>query len=278
MTSKVETINLTKSPAEKIVCSPANDEITISPTDGKTATSRGPSPTPASPYTKLETFEFEVPPEAPVFHPTEEEFKDPLAYINKIRAIAENTGICKIKPPSNWQPPFAVDVDKLRFTPRIQRLNELEAKTRVKLNFLDQIAKFWELQGSALRIPMIEKRALDLYTLHRLVQKEGGSDHVTKERKWSKIAALMSYPSGKGIGTILKSHFDRLLYPYDVFREGKSLKIKVEPDATEIVKLEKDTDYKPHGIVGRMTVKPPSDKHFRRSKRYELDLEKEQKK
>jgi hypothetical protein len=26
----------------------------------------------------------------------------------------------------DWQPPFAVDVDKFKFTPRIQRLNELE--------------------------------------------------------------------------------------------------------------------------------------------------------
>lgn len=26
----------------------------------------------------------------------------------------------------NWQPPFAVDIDSFRFTPRIQRLNELE--------------------------------------------------------------------------------------------------------------------------------------------------------
>lgn len=46
-----------------------------------------------------ETFEFEPPPEAPVFHPTEEEFNDPLEYINKIRKHAEGSGICKIKPP-----------------------------------------------------------------------------------------------------------------------------------------------------------------------------------
>lgn len=26
----------------------------------------------------------------------------------------------------DWQPPFACDVDRLHFTPRIQRLNELE--------------------------------------------------------------------------------------------------------------------------------------------------------
>lgn len=43
--------------------------------------------------------EFIPPPEAPVFEPTWEEFKDPLAYLGKIRPIAEKSGICKIRPP-----------------------------------------------------------------------------------------------------------------------------------------------------------------------------------
>lgn len=46
-----------------------------------------------------EDFEFRVPPEAPVFEPSSEEFLDPLGYIAKIRPIAEKSGICKIKPP-----------------------------------------------------------------------------------------------------------------------------------------------------------------------------------
>lgn len=44
-------------------------------------------------------FEFIIPPDAPVFEPSIEEFHDPLGYIAKIRPIAEKSGICKIKPP-----------------------------------------------------------------------------------------------------------------------------------------------------------------------------------
>ena len=43
--------------------------------------------------------EFVRPPEAPVFEPTEEEFKDPFTYLEKIRPVAEACGICKIRPP-----------------------------------------------------------------------------------------------------------------------------------------------------------------------------------
>jgi len=43
-----------------------------------------------------------------------------------------------------------------------------QAQTRVKLNFLDQIAKFWELQGSTLKIPNVERRILDLYSLNKV--------------------------------------------------------------------------------------------------------------
>ena len=49
--------------------------------------------------------EFIPPPEAPVFQPTMEEFRDPVAYISKIRPVVVNTGICKIRPPSVSQIP-----------------------------------------------------------------------------------------------------------------------------------------------------------------------------
>uniref|UniRef100_A0A8C0BD80 [histone H3]-trimethyl-L-lysine(4) demethylase n=1 Tax=Buteo japonicus TaxID=224669 RepID=A0A8C0BD80_9AVES len=120
----------------------------------------------------------------------------------------------------DWQPPFACDVDKLHFTPRIQRLNELEAQTRVKLNFLDQIAKFWELQGCTLKIPHVERKILDLFQLNRLVAEEGGFDVVCKERKWTKIATRMGFAPGKAVGSHIRAHYERILYPYNLFQSG----------------------------------------------------------
>lgn len=158
----------------------------------------------------------------------------------------------------------------------------------MKLNFLDQIAKFWELQGSSLKIPMVERKALDLYSLHRMVQDEGGLEITTKERKWSSIAARLGYPQGKSCGTILKGHYERILFPYDVFTlSGDHVKVglnlylllslllhrfltnsfkiqqqKLEPDCD-------DHDYKPHGILSRQKVCPPKEKAARRSQRME---------
>lgn len=37
--------------------------------------------------------------------------------------------------------------------------------------------------------------------------------------------------------------------------------------------IKEDKDYKPHGIVGRMAIKPPMEKHARRSKRFENEAE-----
>lgn len=47
-------------------------------------------------------------------------------------------------------------------------LSPCQALTRVKLNFLDQIAKFWELQGSKIRFPHVERKVLDLYQLSKV--------------------------------------------------------------------------------------------------------------
>ncbi|XP_049729453.1 lysine-specific demethylase 5C-like isoform X3 [Elephas maximus indicus] len=215
--------------------------------------------------------DFLPPPECPVFEPSWAEFRDPLGYIAKIRPIAEKSGICKIRPPADWQPPFAVEVDNFRFTPRIQRLNELEAQTRVKLNYLDQIAKFWEIQGSSLKIPNVERRILDLYSLNKIVKEEGGYEAICKDRRWARVAQRLNFPPGKNIGSLLRSHYERIIYPYEMFQSGANLvQCSTHPFDSE----ERDKEYTPHGIPLRQSVQPSKISNCsRRAKRLQPDPE-----
>ncbi|XP_056665034.1 lysine-specific demethylase 5C isoform X1 [Monodelphis domestica] len=215
--------------------------------------------------------DFVPPPECPVFEPSWAEFRDPLGYIAKIRPIAEKSGICKIRPPPDWQPPFAVEVDNFRFTPRIQRLNELEAQTRVKLNYLDQIAKFWEIQGSSLKIPNVERRILDLYSLSKIVIEEGGYEAISKDRRWARVAQRLNYPAGKNIGSLLRSHYERIVYPYEMYQSGANL---VQCNTRPFDSEEKDKEYKPHSIPLRQSVQPSKfNSYGRRAKRLQPDPE-----
>ncbi|PKA65099.1 putative lysine-specific demethylase JMJ14 [Apostasia shenzhenica] len=74
--------------------------------------------------------------EAPVFYPSEEEFKDTLKYISKIRSAAEPYGICRIVPPPSWKPSCPLKEDRFwegsTFTTRIQRVDKLQNRETLK--------------------------------------------------------------------------------------------------------------------------------------------------
>lgn len=68
--------------------------------------------------------------EAPVFYPTEEEFKDTLGYIASIRREAEKYGICRIVPPPSWKPPCPLKEMSFwrhsKFATRLQQVDKLQ--------------------------------------------------------------------------------------------------------------------------------------------------------
>ena len=116
---------------------------------------------------------------APVYYPTSEEFQDPMAYIEKIRPEAELFGLCKIVPPKSWSPYFALDTTRFRFKTRVQRLNSMEAGTRVVINFVDSLMKFHAQRGRPMNhVPIVAGKPINMYLLKKLVDDCGGYQNV----------------------------------------------------------------------------------------------------
>ena len=99
---------------------------------------------------------------APVFYPTLEEFENPIAYINKLReeASADQSGICKIVPPKEWDPPHA----KLNsFTPP----DRSEKTFITKKQFLHRLEEgIYFPEGKRYTIKEYEKMANDFTQAH----------------------------------------------------------------------------------------------------------------
>jgi len=55
--------------------------------------------------------------------------------------------------------------------------------------------------------------------LQQIVQAEGGYEDVTRLRRWSRVAALLNY-TAPATSAILRRHYERILYPYDIFMSG----------------------------------------------------------
>ncbi|KAJ2930565.1 hypothetical protein H1R20_g6526, partial [Candolleomyces eurysporus] len=158
--------------------------------------------------------------DCPEFFPTAEEFKDPMAYIKSISDKAKDYGICKIIPPENWKMPFVTDTESFRFKTRLQRLNSIEASSRAKLNFLEQLYRFHKQQGNPrVAVPTINNKPLDLWTLRKEVQRMGGYDAVTKGKKWSDLGRVLGYRGIPGLSTQIKNSYTRVILPFEHFCE-----------------------------------------------------------
>uniref|UniRef100_A0A6V7TRY4 [histone H3]-trimethyl-L-lysine(4) demethylase n=1 Tax=Meloidogyne enterolobii TaxID=390850 RepID=A0A6V7TRY4_MELEN len=157
--------------------------------------------------------DFEPPPVAPTFYPTEEDFADPILYVAKIKSSAEKYGLVKIIPPK-FPPPFCIDPEKFEFTPRVQRLNEIDALFRLRIIFINKLVKFWQIHGQHFRIPWAENKYIDLYRLQKLVAENGGLRKVSETRRWSHIAKCLGFKSTAGPS--LKYHYTKWIQPFEL--------------------------------------------------------------
>ncbi|XP_050300951.1 uncharacterized protein LOC126739349 [Anthonomus grandis grandis] len=190
--------------------------------------------------------------EAPVFHPTEQEFQDPLEYIERIRHKAEQFGICKIVPPSSFKPECKVS-DDMRFTAFNQYVHKMLHRWGPNFKEFIAIRKYLATQSISLKTPpLIGGMEIDLPRLYQTVQSLGGLKDVIEKKKWSKVSDHMKIPkSAQDRVTKLDDIYCKYLLPYDTLspaereklfdevetcwakRESRNLQEKLDPKISE---------------------------------------------
>ncbi|OQD72726.1 hypothetical protein PENDEC_c019G06070 [Penicillium decumbens] len=195
-------------------------------------------------------------PDAPTFRPTEEEFKDPVAYIRKIAPEGKKYGICRVIPPDGWQPTFAIDTERFHFKTRRQELNSVEGGNRANMNYIDGLAMFHKQHGTNYsRLPSVDKRPLDLYKLKKAVEIRGGFEQVCKTKKWAEIGRDLGY-SGKimsSLSTSLKNSYQRYLQPYEEYLA------RAKPGVQQQLEVEHGGPFTPSPRPSPATRKPTLD-------------------
>ncbi|KAL3499347.1 hypothetical protein ACH5RR_038440 [Cinchona calisaya] len=130
-------------------------------------------------------------PAGPVYYPTEDEFRDPLEFIDKIRPEAEQYGICKIVPPKSWKPPFGLDIDSFTFPTKTQDIHKLQARCSScdPKTFGLEYNRFLEEHcgRKAKKRVVFEGDDLDLCKLFNAVKRFGGYEKVVKNKKWGEV-------------------------------------------------------------------------------------------
>ncbi|CAG8517584.1 9381_t:CDS:2 [Paraglomus occultum] len=127
--------------------------------------------------------------ESKTYHPSVEEFADPIAYIESIRHDAEKYGVVKVVPPYGWKPNFSLDTERFTFKTRLQRVNQMEGVTRYKLTYVDQLRQYHAQQGRPFaRLPQLDRRPIDLHRLAKAVKIRSGPKEITRKKQWAEVA------------------------------------------------------------------------------------------
>lgn len=179
--------------------------------------------------TRRKTFGYLGLPEAPVFHPTEEEFSDPLTYIEQIREEAEAYGLCRIVPPETWKPSFAIDTKTFSFPTKLQEIHNLQMRPAAcdSETFKLEYSRFLEKEGRKVESrPLFGGKQLDLCKLFSAVKRHGGFQKVKKDKKWGEVLQILdpSYVPLVQSNSLqsLCQMYETHLYGYEVYQSNSS--------------------------------------------------------
>ncbi|XP_072051876.1 LOW QUALITY PROTEIN: uncharacterized protein [Amphiura filiformis] len=170
--------------------------------------------------------------DAPVFHPTQEEWRDPMEYIKSIAEQGELSGMCKIIPPKGWRPECKVD-DDMRFTPQVQYIHRLLKRWGSNVQELACIKRHVAAQNNDVaQSPQIGGCELDLVKFSQIVMQQGGLKTITSKQKWNKVADQLKIPKTiQNRVCKLDSIYCKYLLSYDTLTKEEKDKLLADVEA-----------------------------------------------
>lgn len=111
-------------------------------------------------------------------------------------------------------------IQHFKFRTRVQKLNSMEGSTRTSLNYVEKLSKFWSSQGRPMnRMPVLDKRPVDLFMIKKLVEQLGGYNSVTENKEWSKIGRELGFERKfcTSMSWSLRNNYEKFILPYEEF-------------------------------------------------------------
>ena len=96
----------------------------------------------------------------------------------------------------------------------------MEGSTRTNLNYVEKLSKFWSSQGRPItRMPVLDKRPLDLYMVKNRVEQLGGYNAVTENKEWSRIGRELGFERKfcTSMSWSLRNNYEKFILPYEEF-------------------------------------------------------------
>ncbi|XP_047544008.1 protein Jumonji isoform X3 [Vanessa atalanta] len=163
--------------------------------------------------------------EAPVFRPNEEEFRDPIAYFQKIMPEAAKFGLCKVIAPSGFKPECTI-TDSIRFVVTNQYIARLYSRWGPVTRELCALRSFLTSQNITFsHAPLMEGLEVNLPKLLHFVQRQGGLKANVKSRtyvdtrKWNRLAEELNYTKMNNPAKKLDQIYVKYLLPYDALTQ-----------------------------------------------------------
>ncbi|CCH44977.1 hypothetical protein BN7_4555 [Wickerhamomyces ciferrii] len=185
----------------------------------------------------------------PTYYPTEEQFKDPMGFIESINDVGMKYGAVKIIPPPNYDPGFSMDLSRLKFRAAKQSLNHPTSNFNEKIQFYKDLLQFHKSQKlPLLRLPSIDRRVLDLFKLRNSVHLKGGFELVCRKKLWAQIGRELGY-TGRimtSLSTSLKNSYHKVVHSYDLYLQQQDFESSNITNESNKRPLEESINNKDH--------------------------------